>query len=368
MQKNDIEAPLVLTLDAGGTNFTFSAIKDGLQVGRLVHVPANAHDLELCIAGLIEGFRKVINSCEQTASAISFAFPGPADYKNGIIGDLPNLPAFRNGVPLGPILEDQFGIPVFINNDGDLFTLGEAKDGFLPQVNSVLEEAGSPRRYKNLIGITLGTGFGVGITLNGEVLAGDNSAAAEGWKLRNKQLNYTFIEDTVSPRALKQMYAQQIAIDSAKAPEPKELYEIAIGKREGVREAAREAFYKYGEAVGDAISSIVTLVDGLVVIGGGVSGAYPLLSGVILDEMNGFFDLLSGERMPRLIQKTYDWEQPYSRSRFLKIDAEMVNVPGSDRKVEYQKEKKTAIGVSKLGTSQAIMKGAYYFALNRLQK
>ena len=50
--------------------------------------------------------------------AISFAFPGPADYKRGIIGDLGNLPSLRGGIALGPMLEAEFGIPVFINNGG----------------------------------------------------------------------------------------------------------------------------------------------------------------------------------------------------------------------------------------------------------
>lgn len=55
-------------------------------------------------------------------AAISFAFPGPADYPNGIIGGwLPNFPSFRDGVALGPFLQEKFGVPVFINNDGDLF-------------------------------------------------------------------------------------------------------------------------------------------------------------------------------------------------------------------------------------------------------
>ena len=131
----------IITLDAGGTNFSFSAI--------------------------------------------SFAFPGPADYPLGIIGDLANLPVFRGGVPLGPLLESEFGLPVYINNDGDLFTYGEAIAGILPQVNDQLKKAGSPRRFKNLLGITLGTGFGAGIYSRGELFTGDNSAAAEIWGTSN---------------------------------------------------------------------------------------------------------------------------------------------------------------------------------------
>ena len=91
----------------------------------------------------------VKDQLEDTPVAISFAFPGPADYKNGIIGDLPNFPAFRGGIALGPYLEEKFKIPVFINNDGNLFAYGEALAGALPAINEKLAAAGSPKRYKN---------------------------------------------------------------------------------------------------------------------------------------------------------------------------------------------------------------------------
>ncbi|MFO8098939.1 MAG: ROK family protein, partial [Salinibacter sp.] len=105
--------------------------------------------------------------------AISFAFPGPADYANGIIGDLGNLPAFRGGIALGPMLENHFELPVFINNDGDLFTYGEAISGLLPWVNKQLEQAGSIKKYENLTGVTLGTGFGGGLARRGELVLDD---------------------------------------------------------------------------------------------------------------------------------------------------------------------------------------------------
>ena len=88
--------------------------------------PSRGDDLDACLTGVIDGFTQVRNALDREPDAISFAFPGPADFPSGIIGDLRNLPAFRGGVALGPMLEDHFEIPVFINNDGDLFTYGEA--------------------------------------------------------------------------------------------------------------------------------------------------------------------------------------------------------------------------------------------------
>ncbi len=84
------------------------------------------------------------------------------------------------------MLEDRFGLPTFINNDGDLFAYGEAAAGFLPYVNGLLEQAGSPKRFRNLFGVTLGTGLGGGIVRDGELFIGDNSVAGEIWLMRHK--------------------------------------------------------------------------------------------------------------------------------------------------------------------------------------
>ena len=75
-----------------------------------------------------------------------------ADYKNGVIGgNLPNFPSFRQGVALGPFLQHHYGIPVYIENDGNLFAYGEALSGALPMVNRELEAMGHNRKYKNLL-------------------------------------------------------------------------------------------------------------------------------------------------------------------------------------------------------------------------
>ena len=166
---------VVMTLDAGGTNFCFSAIQAGKAVVEGVSMPSNGDNLPACLKNIVDGFSGVMQQCPVPPVAISFAFPGPCDYPNGIIGDLGNLPGFRGGVALGPMLADKFGIPVFLNNDGDLFAYGEAIAGLLPKVNKLLAEHGSPKRYQNLFGVTLGTGFGGGIVRKGELYIGDNS-------------------------------------------------------------------------------------------------------------------------------------------------------------------------------------------------
>jgi len=138
----------VMTLDAGGTNFVFTAIQGNQEIVNPVVLPSHSGNLYVCLETIVEGFNMIEKMLDDRPVAISFAFPGPADYENGIIGDLPNFPAFRGGVALGPYLNEKFGLPVFINNDGNLFAYGEAIAGALPEINGKLKKAGSSKQYK----------------------------------------------------------------------------------------------------------------------------------------------------------------------------------------------------------------------------
>jgi glucokinase len=362
------DSRIVLTLDAGGTNFRFSAIKGNRRVGHLVARSSQGDQLERCLANIVDGFTQLKKQCPKPPVAISFAFPGPADYPNGIIGDLGNLPGFRGGVALGPMLQKKFGIPTFINNDGDLFTYGEALAGFLPYVNGLLKKAGSPRRYKNLFGVTLGTGFGSGIVRDGELFTGDNSSAAEIWLMRNKVQPQTNAEEGASIRAVRRVYADLAGISFEHAPEPRIIFEIGQGKHPGNSAAAREAFRRLGEVVGDAISQALTLVDGLTVIGGGVSASWRLFLPALIDEMNSDYTAPDGSKFRRLSQVAFNLEDATQRKEFVKGETREITVPGSQRKLKYDPLARTGVGMSRLGTSEAVGIGAYVFALRKLDQ
>jgi glucokinase len=357
-----------MTLDAGGTNFRFSAIRGNRPVTRTVTMPSNGDNLDGCLANIVEGFARIEAACSKAPAAISFAFPGPADYPDGIIGDLGNLPGFRGGVALGPMLEKRFGIPVFINNDGDLFVYGEAIGGFLPYVNDLLKQAGSPKRYKNLFGVTLGTGFGGGIVRDGQLFLGDNSMAAEVWLLRNKLQPQMNAEEGASIRAVRRAYAENAGLPFDQAPEPKVIYDIARGKRPGHKAAALGAFRRLGQVVGDAMAQALTLVDALAVIGGGISGSWPLFLPALVDELNGAYTAPDGKPLRRLDQVAFNIEDARQRKQFLKGQAREIMVPGSQRKLKYDPLARIAVGLSRLGTSEAVALGAYAFALQKLDE
>jgi glucokinase len=330
--------------------------------------PSNADDLKRCLANIVQGFTRIKEICPAPPRAISFAFPGPADYPNGIIGDPPNLPAFRGGVALGPMLAELFGIPVFINNDGNLFVYGEAIAGFLPYANDLLAKAGNPRRFKHLFGVTLGTGFGGGIAYDGELHVGDNSMAGEVWLLRNKLHPQLTAEEGACIRAVRRAYAENAGIPFDRSPEPKDIFDIGMGKQTGNKAAALEAFRQLGEVAGDAIAQGSTLIDGLVVIGGGIAGASPLFLSALVAEMNGMYTGPSGNLFRRLGPIAFNLEEPEQRKRFVQGEVREIAVPGSSRHVYYDSLQRIGVGISRLGTSEAVAIGAYAFALKKLDR
>ncbi|MCM1176491.1 MAG: ROK family protein [Clostridium sp.] len=361
------DSRIVLTLDAGGTNMVFGAMRGGEFIIEPITLPSNANNLDLCLETMVLGFNSVINRLQDKPAAISFAFPGPADYPNGIIGGfLPNFPSFRDGVALGPFLSKKFGVPVFINNDGDLFAYGEALGGCLPQTNAHLKEMGSNKTFKNLIGYTFGTGFGIGTVINGELNRGDNSCV-ETFCLPHKKINGVIVEEGVAVRAVKRVYGEVAGQPDHKF-EPKDIFDIAEGRREGNREAAIKAFEEMGEVAGYAMATAVTLVDGLIVIGGGITAARKYIMPALFKALRSKLHTLSGEEVNRVQMKVYDLDNEEEFAQFAAGEQRSLKIYGSDEEVIYDPQKRVGVAISQMGASKAISVGAYTFALNQLDK
>lgn len=357
---------VILTLDAGGTNFVFSAYQGGSEIVEPIVSASNAHDLEKCINTIFLGFESVISKLSKPADAISFAFPGPADYARGIIEDLPNFKAFNGGVPLGPILEEKFGLPVFINNDGNLFAYGEALAGFLPELNNRIIENGGIKQFKNIVGLTLGTGFGCGIVLDDHLLEGDNSCDAGIHNTSNRYHTNWNAEESISTRAIQRVYCEEAGIEMNTSLMPKDIFDIAKGRIEGNKQAALHSFRVFGEALGNSIANMITLIDGIVVIGGGVAAAWELFAPEMFAEINRQYKDPSGNKYARVSVKVYNLEDETTFGEFSKGHIETLAIPKSERIVTYDNLARVGIGLSKLSASSAIAIGANAFAIQQL--
>jgi glucokinase len=350
-------APLVLTLDAGGTNFVFNAIQDfRLVLQQPVVLPAAGDDLDRSLGNLIAGFRQVaeLTAGSGCPAAASFAFPGPADYAAGIVADLETLPAYRGAVPLGSILQKELGIPVYLNNDGDLFTYGVARHGEFRELNDELQGRGSTRRLASVVGMTLGTGWGCGFVTGSAMFTGSSSTGTE---LGECPLEDRAIEETVSRSGIVRLFREELTRGglpfSFDQEDPTLPERIAALARQGSGEearAARAAFAAFGAAFAVGMAWTINLLDpDLVVVGGGLTGAWDLFFPTTLGELRRPY---ASERS-RIFKHVFDLESAPEREAFLRTEQGVMA------------GKKVGIARTQLDTAEAIMLGAYDVAITK---
>ncbi len=176
-----------------------------------------------------------------SVEAIGIGIPSIVDAEKGIVYDVQNIPSWKE-VHLVNILEEYFQLPVFMNNDANCYALGEAIYGLGKDCNS-------------MVGLTLGTGLGAGIVINGELLSGASGAAGEFGIV--PYLDKT-IEDYCSGSFIKQRFGSSGEIAFKKA-------------KEGDLDALA-TFNEFGRHLGNAIKIIISTVDpNKIVIGGSVA-------------------------------------------------------------------------------------------------
>lgn len=195
-------------------------------------------------------------------------------------------------------------------------------------------------------------------------MLGDNAAGGDLWCLRNKNHPQFIVEESVSIRAIKRMYAERSGCKEDLTP--KDIYEIAEGNLQGEQEAARASFAELGEVAAEALSCALTLVDGLVVIGGGLAGASKYILPAMIKELNGTIRMMDGSIFNRLQMKVFNLEDETEFASFAGYQPKQIKVPDTTRFISYDLYKRTGIAVTHQGTSRSISLGAYTYALNQL--
>ena len=158
----------VVGVDIGGTKVAaalVSARGEGRpETGPSVVVPTRAAD------GFEVAFGQVcraIDACmDESVSAVGICAPGPLNPRTGVVINPPNLPGWVN-IPLAEMVSARYGMPCRVENDANAAGLAEALFG-------------AGRGFSSVFYVTLSTGVGAGIILNGKIYHGRNGAAAEG--------------------------------------------------------------------------------------------------------------------------------------------------------------------------------------------
>lgn len=232
----------ILGLDIGGTN-----IKAGVLVGsELVDIRTISTPSHESQESILETIADLISSYNHhDFFAIGIGIPGLIDTENGVVLNLENIPSFRR-VHLREFLEARFAKPVYINNDANCFALGEYTFG-------------AARVYQHVVGITLGTGLGAGIIVNGHLYCGFNCAAGEWCSAPYFDQDFEF-------------YCSSKFFHSKFNAKAKSLSKnAALGD-----EMALQAYREYGHHLGELIKNILyTLAPQAIVLGGSIRKAYP---------------------------------------------------------------------------------------------
>jgi glucokinase len=162
-------AKFIVSIDLGGTNLKIALLDLRYQIkDKGVLSTQKFIKKENLICAIIDSINKVIennNLSRANILGIGLGLPGPIDYERGIVHFFPNIPGWKE-VKLKYILERKLRLPVFVDNDAKVMALAEYK-------------LGAAKGSTNAICITLGTGVGGGVIINGRLYRGLSNAAGE---------------------------------------------------------------------------------------------------------------------------------------------------------------------------------------------
>lgn len=242
-------------IDLGGTNIRVGLVED--RAVRVLHqapTPADGSEAEV----LEQIYSLVDRLPADEAASIGAGVPSVVDVESGVVYDVQNIPSWTE-VPLGPRLEERYGVPAHVQNDANCFALAEY-------------HYGSGQGESPMVGLILGTGFAGGIVVDGELLTGRNCGAGEFGTAPYRDGMY---EHYCAGQFFEREY------DTTGA--------AAFERAEAQDEEALAMFDEMGTHLGRAIQSVLYAVDpACIVMGGSVRTAYPYFEEAMWDELQTF--------------------------------------------------------------------------------
>ncbi|WP_224996294.1 ROK family protein [Cesiribacter sp. SM1] len=245
----------VLAVDIGGTKIHMGVFHQGRIVEEMKLATAAHAPRKKIINSIIMGIEQLM---EPEIAGIGIGIPGLVDEEQGIVYDITNIPSWKE-VPLKKILEDYFKKPVYLTNDANTFILGE-------------KMFGRAKGCKNVVGITLGTGFGVGIIIDEALYSGTLSSAGEFGSIQ-------YLDQTIEAYCSGKFFLDKFGISGA------EVHSMA---QQGDRHAL-EILKQLGHHIGEAIKLILyALSPEAVFLGGSVSACYPYFKEAMEESVQTF--------------------------------------------------------------------------------
>ena len=281
--------PYVVGIDIGGTNTVFGIVDARGTVLTSSSIKTRKHsDINDYISELHAELTKLIeaNEAEGKIAGIGIGAPN-ANYFTGIIADGVNLP-WPTPIPLADLVSEKFGLPVAITNDANAAAIGEMTYG-------------AARGMKDFIMITLGTGVGSGIVVNGQMVYGHDGFAGELGHVIMKRNNGRMCgcgrtgcleayasatgvartaREFLDARANEPSLLRSLDIDSITS---KDVYDAAVAGDK----LAKDVFDFTGEILGEALADFIVFSSPeAIVLFGGLAKSGDLLMKPLKESMD----------------------------------------------------------------------------------
>lgn len=275
-------------VDLGGTNLRIAAVDERGTIGERVAISTNvALGRDRVIDDMCGAIERVLEKCGTSAKlyGIGIGVPGIIDSETGLLRESPNLPGWAN-YPVRAEIERRLKTVVVLENDANVAALGE-------------KWLGAAKEFDHMAMLTLGTGVGGGLVMNGAVWHGMNGMAGEFGHTTVEPDghpcgcgNRGCVEQYASATAMLRMAKEAIAenpngsLARAAQADPKfsskTVYDLAMS---GDAEA-KKVFGRVGRALGIVLSGLVNSLNlPIYVIGGGAASAWDAFSPAIFEEM-----------------------------------------------------------------------------------
>ncbi len=246
---------MVIGVDLGGTKVRAGVAHEGEIHNQKQQLFKSYGSQRETLDQLIALIRSLMTS---GITGIGLGVPSVIDVEKGIVYNVVNIPSWER-VPLKDILEEEFSLPVRLNNDVNCFALGEHRFGLL-------------RGFTNAVGMTSGTGLGSGLIINNQLFEGSNCGAGEIGLLSYRDQNVEYF----ASGNFFQVFHDTSAVAA---------HELAVNGDETALRWWRE----FGEHMGHAIKTVVYAYDPqAIVVGGSLSKAFRFFEQAMWQSLNDF--------------------------------------------------------------------------------
>jgi glucokinase len=269
MPKNPSSGSLVFAVDLGGTHLRVALVDDTGRILKQMKQETPRGDSAAGVVAALVDAAQHWESYKEPVVAASIMVPGPVDSDKALVLQAPNLPSLVN-YPLKAELQKRLGWPVFLENDANAAVVGEMW-------------LGAARGCRDVVSVTLGTGVGGGVILDGKLWRGSHGSAGEIGHttvdpfsgLKCKCGNTGCLELFASATAIVRMTRESLSSFPESRLKSDELTAERVYEagRAG-DELALAVFKRFGMYLGIGLANLITLIDPQVIViaGGAVNG------------------------------------------------------------------------------------------------